>query len=357
MSSSVIESAHPAAAGRVVTSRFKPHPLLRNAHQQTIAPLLLRPMPEPQLRIERLETPDGDFVDLGWVGEQNRDGPIAILLHGLGGGFQSKYLRGLAMKLEAYGWRAVMLQLRGAGTEPNRLPRSYHHGDTVDLRWVWQRLHRAEPHTPIAAVGWSMGGNILLRALAEEGQDCPIRSAVAASVPFKLRECAEHLGRGFSRIYQRHLLGGLKGIVSRKHAAWPLPASIDVARVLAARDFFEFDNAFTAPLNGYADAVDYYERTACGPVLRDIRTRTLILHAMDDPFMRPDIVPGADALSPSVTLELSAHGGHVGFIGRGVFGQPDWWLERRIAEHLQTSLGRDISPQSDDDAEALMATV
>lgn len=355
MSSSLIEPLLKAGTGRVVASRFKPHPLLRNAHQQTIAPLLIRPMPQPRLRIERLETPDGDFVDLAWAGEQNRDGPIALLLHGLGGGFDSKYLRGLAIKLETLGWRAVMLQLRGAGKEPNRLPRCYHHGDTVDLRWVWQRLHAAEPRTPIAAVGWSMGGNILLRALAEEGGQCPIHVAVAASVPFQLLDCAEHLNRGFARVYQRHLLAGLKEIVSRKHAFRPLPAQIDVSRVLNARSFIEFDDAFTAPLNGFGNARDYYRLTSCGPVLRDIRTRTLIVHALDDPFMQPDIVPGAEALSPSVTLELSDHGGHVGFIGRGPLAQPDWWLERRIAEHLQQALARDTSPQSDVDEQPLMA--
>ncbi|WP_428310437.1 hydrolase [Hydrocarboniphaga sp.] len=329
--------------GRVLQSGFRPHPLLRHAHQQTIAPMLIRPTPQPAIRVERLQTPDGDFVDLGWVGEQNRDGPIAVLLHGLGGGFDSKYLRGLAMKLDALGWRAVMLQLRGAGKEPNRLPRCYHHGDTVDLRWVWQRLHAAEPYTPIAAVGWSMGGNILLRALAEEGEHCPVSVAVAASVPFRLLECAERLNRGFSRVYQRHLLSGLKDIVRRKQAFRPLPDFIDVPRVLSARSFIEFDDAFTAPLNGFGDALNYYARTSCGAVLGDIRKPTLIVHALDDPFMQRDSVPGAAALAASVTLELSEHGGHVGFIGRDGFGRPDWWLERRIADQLQAALGRDAS--------------
>jgi predicted alpha/beta-fold hydrolase len=343
-----MSSSIEAATGRVVASAFRPHPLLRNAHQQTIAPLLIRATPQPRIRVERLETPDGDFVDLGWVGEQNRDGPIAVLLHGLGGGFDSKYLRGLAMRLESLGWRAVMLQLRGAGKEPNRLPRCYHHGDTVDLRWVWQRLHAAEPHTPIAAVGWSMGGNILLRALSEEGENCPVRTAVAASVPFQLLDCAEHLNRGFARVYQRHLLGGLKDIVRRKQAYRPLPAEIDVQRVLNARSFIEFDDAFTAPLNGFGNALNYYARTSCGAVLGEIHTPTLIVHALDDPFMQRDIVPAAAALSSSVTLELAEHGGHVGFIGRGPLGQPDWWLERHIAGHLQAALGRDASPQNVD---------
>lgn len=330
-------SASPTI-GRRVESRFRAHPLLRNAHQQTIAPLLFRRMPVLDLRIERLETPDGDFVDLGWVDRRHPSGPIAVLLHGLGGGFSSLYLRGLALRLEALGWRALLLQLRGAGEEPNRLPRSYHHGDTADLRWIWQRLRAAEPATPIASVGWSMGGNILLRALAEEGEQAPLCAAVAASVPFRLLECAEHLDRGFARVYQRHLLTGLKDIVRRKHAAWPLPPSVNVGRVLASRNFFEFDDAFTAPLNGFADAADYYRRTACGEVLDQVRTPTLIVHAEDDPFMPRGIMPSASQLSPSVTLEVAERGGHVGFVASDRYGRADWWLERRIAAHLQQSL-------------------
>src|SRR5690606_20585696 len=118
------------------------------------------------LRIERMETPDGDFVDLGWAGAG--DGPIAVLVHGLGGGFDSKYLRGTAARLVAAGWRACLLLLRGAGAEPNRLPRAYHQGDTADLRLLWHRLREREPAALIASVGWSLGGNVTLKALGEE---------------------------------------------------------------------------------------------------------------------------------------------------------------------------------------------
>jgi predicted alpha/beta-fold hydrolase len=337
-------SLSPSAAGAhglIVPSRFKPHPLLPGAHLQTIAPAFIRPRVELAMRVERLETPDDDFVDIGWVGEHNAGGPIATLVHGLGGGFESQYLRGLARRLAALGWRVALLQLRGGGEQPNKLPRSYHHGDTVDLRWLWHRLRALEPQTPIAAVGWSLGGNLLLRALHEEGAKAPVSLAVAASVPFKLRDCAEHMNRGFARVYQHHLLSGLRQIVRRKLAAGPLPDTVDVRQALSARSFFEFDDAFTAPLNGFRNAIDYYERTSCGAIVHDIRVPTLIVQAEDDPFMSPGCIPAASALAPQVTLEVSASGGHVGFVGLGRWGQLDWWLEQRIAAHLQAALGRD----------------
>ncbi len=320
--------------GRIVASAFVAAAGLHNPHLQTLAPQL-RPLPPIDLRIERLDTPDGDFIDLGWAGATGDDAPIAILLHGLGGGFDSKYQRGLARRLASRGWRCVLLRFRGAGPESNRLPRSYHQGDTGDLRWLWQRLRRAAPTRLLVAVGWSMGGNILLRALAEEGSACPLDAAVAASVPFSLQACAEHLDQGFARIYQRHLLKDLKSIVQRKHAAATLPTGIDVDTALAARSFIAFDDAFTAPLNGFIDARDYYRRCASGSILGDIRTPTRIVQSLDDPFMPRAVVPTAEALSPAVTLELSEHGGHVGFLGRGTRGATHWWLESHVADHLE----------------------
>ena len=320
--------------GRVVESEFRPHPLLRHAHLQTLAAALLRATPALAIRRERLELPDGDFVDLGWSGDHNSDGPIAVLVHGLTGDFESKYLRGLAVQLVARGWRTVMLQLRGGSREPNRVPRSYHQGDTADLRHLWHLLRQREPHTRLASVGWSLGGNIVLKALAEEGEAAPVDVAAAASVPFRLHECAERLRRGFSRVYQGRLLGNLKDMVRRKHAATPMPSSVDLAAALAARDFIEFDNAFICPLNGFRDADDYYTRAACGPYLHAIRRPTLIVHALDDPFMEASIVPSAEQLAPAVTLELARYGGHVGFVAAGAGGRPAWWLEQRLARFL-----------------------
>lgn len=324
---------HQPAHGRIVHSTFRPHPLLRNAHLQTISPFLLRTPAEIPLRIERLETPDGDFIDIGWSGEHNVGASIAVLIHGLTGGFQSKYLRGLAQRLAANGWRVVILQLRGAG-EPNRTHHLYNHGDTADLRWLWLLLRAREPHTRLASIGWSLGGNVLLKALSEEGHDVVVERAVAACVPFRIRECAERLRSGFSRLYQLRLLRDLQAALRRKHQKVPVPPGVNLEAALRAKDFFEFDDAYTAPLNGYRDAHDYYQRASCGQYLRDIRVTTLVINALDDPFMTPDIVPLDTQLSSEVTLELAHTGGHVGFVAAGARGRLEFWLEGRIAEWL-----------------------
>lgn len=331
----------PTTFGRIVESAFRPHPLLRNAHVQTIVPALLRPLPRISFRVERLETPDGDFVDLGWAGDTDPAAPIAVLVHGLGGNFESKYLRGTAIRLVASGWRVCVLLLRGASEEPNRLPRAYNQGDTADLRHLWRVLREREPEAFLATIGWSLGGNVTLKALGEEGANAPTDLACAVSVPFSLRECVEHLRIGFARQYQQRLLDSLKDMVRRKHARLPVSAPADLDAALAARDFFEFDDAFTAPLNGYRDAEDYYARAACGQYLPLIQRPTLVLHALDDPFMVPSVVPAASRLSSSVTLELSPRGGHVGFLSAGRFGEPVCWAEAHLCERLNTAYAGD----------------
>ncbi|MGQ0586659.1 MAG: hydrolase [Gammaproteobacteria bacterium] len=317
--------------GRVVRGAFVPHPLLRNAHVQTLLPLL-RPTPRLELRIERRELPDGDFVDLGWCARNPKHGPLVVLLHGLTGGFDSKYARGLARKLLARGWRVVILQFRGAGPEPNRLTRHYHQGDTQDLRELLAMLRATEPQTKLFAVGWSLGGNVLMKYLGEEGAAAPLAAAVAACVPFNLRNCAEKLRTGFSRLYQRRLMGELQRMIRRKHARTPLP--IDLDRIMRSKDFFDFDSAATAVLNGFRDADDYYARSSSAQYLRGVAVPALEIHAADDPFMTPDVVPPAAQLSPSVTIELCAHGGHVGFCAAGPRLRPRWWLEERIPQFL-----------------------
>lgn len=319
--------------GQILKSSFRPHPLLSSAHLQTIA-TLLRPSPKLALRLERLELADGDFIDLAWSGEQHANGPLAVLVHGLAGGFESKYLLGTACQLIAQGWRTVMLQLRGAGPEPNRLHRCYNQDDTDDLRYFWRLLRSREPGAFIASVGWSLGGNVTLKALAEEGRAAPINMAAAASVPFNIRPCAERLGTGFSRVYQRKLLGSVKDALRRKHPQVPLSPAVDLPAALAAQNFIDYDTAYTAPLAGYRDVEDYYTHASCGPLLNSIRRPTLVVHALDDPFMTAAIIPDVNDLSNQVTLELAHNGGHVGFVSAGALGQPYCWLERRLADYL-----------------------
>lgn len=341
--------------GQIITSSFRAHPLLRNPHLQTLFAALLRPSPALAIRRERLELDDGDFVDLGWSGEDNADGPIAVLVHGLTGGFDSKYLRGLAQRLIARGWRTVALQLRGGGPEPNRTTRLYNHGDTADLRYLLHLLHKRERNTPLTAVGWSLGANVLLKALGEEGDAAPVTAAVAVCAPLRLVPCAERLRHGFSRKYQDRLLVELNALLRKKHqiAKVPVAPGVNLEAALQARDFFEFDEAYTAPNNGYRDALDYYARCESAGFLGRIRRPTLIINTANDPFMDPAILPTAEELAPQVTLELADRGGHVGFVAAGRYGQPEYWLESHIEKYLMATIAAEGQAYAQDGMDAI----
>ncbi len=324
------------ARGVVTAAQFRPHPLLRGAHVQTLVPNLFRPSPRIALEVERWETADHDFVDLGWFAQPKDGQPIAVLVHGLTGGFESKYLRGTARRLRAAGWAGLILQLRGAGPQPNRQLKNYHQGDTHDLLALLEELQHRYPGSALATIGWSLGGNIVLKAAGEAGDKHRADYVVAASVPFALEPCVRRLNTGFSRIYQRRLLGDLKVMVQQKVAAITPPAHIDVQAALAAPGFREYDAAWTAPVHGFKSAEDYYSQTQCGNFLARIQRPTLIVHSVDDPFMDPAIAPTPDDLAAKVRLEMATHGGHVGFIGRGRWGLPEYWLEKRIVRWLES---------------------
>lgn len=321
----------PGRARMIRPPAFRPAWWLPGPHAQTLWPVLFRRRPRLALRRERLELPDGDFLDLDWtIGER---GPIVLILHGLEGSSASHYARGLLAALVRHGWRGVVMHFRGCSGQPNRLARRYCAADTADLAYVADWLRRREPDTPLAAVGYSLGGNALLKWLGEAGADLPLRAAVAVSTPFLLDHTARRLQQGFSRLYQLHLLRALKGgyrAKFRHRSDGPIP----LAELAAIRDFYGFDDRITAPLHGYAGVHDYYARASCRPDLGRIRVPTLILHASDDPFMRPETAPKASELSSSVRLELSPGGGHVGFVAGPWPWRADYWLERRIPAFL-----------------------
>ncbi|MDX1435129.1 MAG: hydrolase [Gammaproteobacteria bacterium] len=318
----------------LVESEYRAPWWLRSAHLQTIWGPLLRRGPRVALRRERLELPDGDFIDLDWT--TGTGGPLVLILHGLEGSSTSHYARGLLAALHARGFRAVLMHFRGCSGEPNRLARSYHSGDSAELDCVWGKLREREPRAPMAAVGYSMGGNLLLKWLGEQGERAPIRAAVAVCVPFDLADAARRLERGASRIYQARLVGELRRKLERKFPAPHRP--FDLAAVNRCRTFFEFDDLVTAPLHGFAGVDDYYARSSAGQFLHRIRAPTLIVHARDDPFMTPEVIPAPGALSPSIRLELSAHGGHVGFVHGRWPWRARYWLESRIPEFLKAHL-------------------
>lgn len=307
----------------IVPSAFRPAWWLPGPHLQTLWPRLSRTPALPPTRRERVELPDGDFVDLAWT---CGNGPLVVVFHGLQGSLRSPYAAGLLAALDRAGFRAVLMHFRGCSEEPNRLPRAYHAGDTGDIRHIIGLLQ------PKAAVGFSLGGNALLKYLGEEGAACTLRAAVAVSPPLVLSVGADRLRQGFSRVYQRHLLGLLKSAARRKQQ--PLPPGVSLERTLASNDFWQFDEAWTAPLHGFRNVRHYFDECSARHWLGRIAVATHILHSRDDPFYTPAVLPTAAELPPHVTLELSEAGGHVGFVQAG--GRP--WLDERIPALLRASL-------------------
>lgn len=319
----------------ITESHFKPAWWLTNPHAQTMYPTLMRRVNAPVYKMERLELPDGDFIDLAWaVDGCDSRGPLVIFLHGLGGNIQSSYVGGQLRAYNERGWRAVFLHFRGASTEPNRLPRIYHSGDTQDLNYFIQILHQREPKTPKAVVGFSLGGNVLLKWLGEQENQPYIQAGVAVSVPFDLYQVVHRLSQGFSSIYQKYLLRKLYRSLHAKLEHYPVHMPDYVCQLDFYRDFLTFDHEITAPLHGFNSGNDYYQRSSSRQFLSKINTPTLIIHAKDDPFMTTAVIPNDSELSASVTLELSEAGGHVGFITGSVLGRPIYWLDNRIPDFL-----------------------
>lgn len=315
----------------IIASRFRPAWWARNRHLQTAYQNLLRRRPPLQTRRERLNLDDGDFLDLDWAGPA--DGPIVLLLHGLEGSIESKYARGLMKSLAEAGLRSVLMHFRGCSGEPNHLRRGYHSGVSEELERIVRWLRKREADTALAVVGFSLGGNVLLKWLGEKGDTAGIDTAVAVSVPFRLSLCAHAINQGSSRVYNRFLMRRMRNSYQRKfrHRDDP-PFPLDALKGL--KTFHDFDNAITAPLHGFENAEAYYRQCSSIHYLRDIQTPTLILHALDDPFMTPEAVPSEQELSDSIRFELSPRGGHVGFVSGHWPWRPRWWLEERITAYL-----------------------
>ncbi len=319
----------------IIHSEFKPAFWLTNMHGQTLYRTLTHRMNTAVDSYERLELPDGDFIDLAWkVNGLGNDAPLIILLHGLGGNINSAYVSTLFNAFNKSGYRAVLMNFRGASGEPNRLPRFYHGGDTADLAYFLNVLKLREPATKKAVVGISLGGNVLLKWLGEASPQSLIDAAVAVSVPFQLHNVVQKINKGFSRLYQAHLLEKLRAVFLQKLDVVNSQLPLSKEKLYSIKSLYEFDAQITAPLHGFVSAAEYYQKSGSRQYLSQITTPTLIIHALDDPFMTPDILPTAGELSSDILLELSQHGGHVGFIGE----KKQYWLEQRIPNFLMDYL-------------------
>lgn len=291
-------------------------------------------------RVERWDTADGDFIDLVRLSAA-AGRPRLVVLHGLEGTAQSHYARGLFAEAARRGWAADLLLFRGCGDELNRAPRFYHSGDTGDIDAVASRLFASHTDTPFFFAGVSLGGNVLLKWLGErEDRVHPSVIATAAmSVPFDLSRASRHIDRGFSRVYQRHFLHSLRRKALAKLERYPNLASRE--RIQSARTLYEFDDAVTAPVHGFIDAADYYARSSSISFLPGIRIPTLLLSALDDPFLPAQVlreVEGVAAQNPWIEIDFPAKGGHVGFIsGRNPL-RPFYYAEWRIMQFFERAL-------------------
>jgi len=299
---------------------------------------LLRPGGRPEVRRERVETPDGDFVDLDWLAGRERGAPLVVILHGLEGSARSHYVLGLLRSLEKLGWRGLVVHFRSCGGEVNRLARLYHSGDTGDLEFVISRLTSREPQLRMGMVGVSLGGNVMLKWLGErrEGAPSQVVAAAAISTPFNLAACAAVLDRGFNRrMYTATFLATMKAKLDKK--AHLYGNVLDLAAALRAKTFAEYDRLVTAPLHGFADEQDYWDRSSSAQFLPGIRRPTLLINALNDPFMPASALPRA-AVAKSRWLEAAfvKQGGHVGFLEG--FGGRHSWAEARALAFLRRHL-------------------
>ena len=317
---------------------YRPRWWVRNRHVQTIWGPLFRNA-RLALRRERVETPDGDFVDLDWLDAPLApDAPVLLVLHGLEGSSRSHYVLGLLAGAGARGWRGVALNFRSCSGELNRLPRFYHSGDTGDLDAVVRLLSGREPELRLGIAGVSLGGNVLLKWLGEQGANAPacVRVGAGISVPFDLTPCAHALDRGFAKwIYTANFMRTMRRKVLDKARAYP--DFVDLAATRRARTFAAYDTVVTAPLSGFADAADYWRRASCRPYLARVARPVLVINAVDDPFVPPEAMPEPGELSPHVRVEVTLRGGHVGFL----YGWPwrvDSWAERHALDFVATVL-------------------
>ena len=275
---------------------------------------------------ERWTTPDGDFIDVDWLpaaaGSDRAVGPVdcaerapplLVLFHGLEGSSKSHYAQAFASLARARGWRFALPHFRGCSGAINLAPRAYHSGDHEEIDWLMQQLAAAHCG-PVVAVGVSLGGNALMRWAGEQGQQAARRVRALACVcsPLDLTAGGMAMGRGLNRYLYTPMF--LKTMVPKALAKLEqFPGLFDRQRLLQARDLYDFDNVFTAPLHGFADTRDYWLRASAKPLLAQVRVPALVLHGINDPFIPASSLPTPEQVSASVTLWQPAQGGHVGF--------------------------------------------
>lgn len=325
----------------VVHSTFRPPLWLRNGHLSTVL-TVVQPRPaEAWSEFERLELPDGDFLDLAWRRHSNGDRAgkprrLAVLCHGLEGSLRAPYIRSMAAALAAEGWDILAWNYRNCGAEPNRLPRSYHSGASEDLRAVVDHAAVSRGVERMALIGFSLGGNLVLKYVGEQSPHPAVRTVVGLSAPVDLASCAGALDRRLgNRVYLRRFLKTLLAKTQAK--ARRFPDRIDAGSLRGIRTIREFDDRVTAPLHGFAGAEDYWTRCSALPFIPDIPVPSLLVNALNDPLLDTACFPDDLASRlPGFQFEATPWGGHLGFQGSRNPGNRHAWLETRVLAFLES---------------------
>lgn len=310
----------------IVESDYTGSRWVRNRHLQTILPVLFDHLKANYTR-ERIVLDDGDFLDLDWM--YTNSSRVLILFHGLEGSSQSHYMKALANFAHKLNWNVCAVNFRSCSGEMNRKLQSYHSGATADVHEVIKHILEQKPFNKLAAAGFSLGGNVLLKYLGEQiyTTAAGITRAAAVSVPVHLADCSAELAKSHNQIYLNRFLKSLKRKMNDK--SMQFPGSVDANRLNNLRNLAEFDQYFTAPIHGFIDAAEYYSRCSSLQFLADIKRPVLLINALNDPFLTASCYPSHIAQqSTNLYLETPKHGGHVGFTLHHLSSKN--WLNHRI---------------------------
>ena len=320
-----------------MTKAFNPPFLLKNKHIQTVYSSFFRKIPEHIFEVEKFILSDGDFIECYWYNKQDKDTnkPIVLIFHGLAGSYKSPYIQGTMKELDKNGYMSVVVHFRSCSGVMNDKEISYHSGKTDDALEFLHSVQERFSNSKLFGIGYSLGGNMLLKLLGELQNASPFEAAISISAPLELATCSDSINEGFSKLYEKHLVNNLNILLEEKYDKHDMQALINLKKedVKNIKTFWEFDEAYTAKVHGFESARDYYEKSSSKQYLKHIQTNTLIIHSTDDPFMTPSIIPNKDEVSLHVELEIYKYGGHVGFIQGGLFS-PEYWLEKRVVEYF-----------------------
>lgn len=308
---------------------------MSNAHSQTMFAKYLKRKQSVSLICEHFTTQDNDFVELAWTSKPDHHNPkpIVVVLHGLEGSKNSHYAKGMLDAIADKGWHGVLMHFRGCGEQQNQNGTSYHSGDTKDIAYFSDYLAQTYPDHPKALIGFSLGGNVTVKYLGEHANN-PYRVASAICAPLDLASCSRCISKGFSKVYENYLLNMLKKSTINKVNAQKLK-ELSVSKIQSLNSIWQFDDYVTGPINGFKNALDYYQKSSGKQFLTHIKQPFLVVHAQDDPFLsHQDIVSLPQDLPQNINFEVSSKGGHVGFVAGNNPFKPIFWLEQRVPEFL-----------------------